>query len=33
MNYLIGQKKKVHAGEVAREDSVGVVELIFKLPT
>lgn len=27
MAYLIGQKKKVLAGEVAREDSVGVVDL------
>lgn len=27
MAYLIGQKKKVFAGEVAREDSVGVVDL------
>jgi ABC-type phosphate/phosphonate transport system ATPase subunit/GNAT superfamily N-acetyltransferase len=27
MAYLIGQRKKVHAGEVAREDSVGVVDL------
>jgi GNAT superfamily N-acetyltransferase len=27
MAYLIGQKRKVHAGEVAREDSVGVVDL------
>lgn len=27
MSYLIGQKRKVLAGEVAREDSVGVVDL------
>lgn len=27
MKYLIGQKRKVFAGEVAREDSVGVVDL------
>jgi GNAT superfamily N-acetyltransferase/predicted ATPase len=27
MAYLVGQKKKVLAGEVAREDSVGVVDL------
>jgi len=27
MSYLLGQKKKVLAGEIAREDSVGVVDL------